>query len=172
VNVAAAPPVVVVPGFTPSFQRTPIRLHPLARSRVREGWRTARRLGIRTLLMTGGAVYPEGTPYVEAEEMAAFLRALGCPAERILVEPNARHTTTNLRNAGRVLRAQGWDHGLVVTTKYQWLYLAFPAASGFHRRCERELGYRVGALSPAGPGRVRFAPSADVEREGPDPLDR
>ncbi len=169
---AAAPPVIVVPGFTPPIQRTPIRLHPLARLRVREGWRVAQDLGVKHLLMTGGDVYPEGTPYVEAEEMAAFLRTLGCAPDRILVEPRARHTTTNLRNAGRILRARGWDHALVVTTKYQWLYLAFPAVSGFHRRCERDLGYRVGDLRPAGLGRVRFTPSPDVEREGPDPRDR
>ena len=168
----ASASVVVVPGFTPPFQRQPIRLHPTARLRVREGWRVAQKRGIQHLIMTGGAVYPEGTPFVEADEMAAFLQTLGCPRERILTEPAARHTTTNLRNTGRMVRARGWSEAIVVTTKYHWLYLAFPRASGFHRRCGKDLGYRVGALTPAGVGQIRFIPSADVDRKGPDPYDR
>jgi uncharacterized SAM-binding protein YcdF (DUF218 family) len=46
----------------------------------------------RDAIVTGGAVY---TPYIEAEGLAAAMVALGVPAERIHVEPLARHTDEN-----------------------------------------------------------------------------
>jgi hypothetical protein len=164
--------LVIVPGFTPVKQRTPIRLHPAAAARVREAVAIARRHGIARILLSGGAVYPEGTPYVEAEEMAAELRRLGWPEDAIVVEPTARHTTTNLRNAGRIMRARGWGRARVVTDFPQSFYLAFPGISGFHARCQAELGYLLGVLGWAGRERgILFAPGPDVERLGPDARD-
>ena len=46
----------------------------------------------REAILTGGAVY---TPYVEAEGLAAAMVALGVPAERLHLEPSARHTDEN-----------------------------------------------------------------------------
>ena len=62
-------------------------------------------------LTSGNAVY---SPYVEAELMAAGLEALGVPADRIFLEPQALHTDENIHNSLLVANAQGWE--LVVAT--------------------------------------------------------
>jgi hypothetical protein len=53
-------------------------------------------------ITSGAAVY---TPYVEAEAIAAAMSALGVPAERIYLEPNALHTDENLYYSLRIARA-------------------------------------------------------------------
>jgi hypothetical protein len=164
-------PVVIVPGYTPPGAAVPVKLHPTCLRRVEQAWTQMQDLGIGWVILTGGAVYPPGTPYIEAEEMAKALRGLGCDGDRILVEPHARHTTTNLRNAGRLMLDRGWRRARVITTLFQAVYLAWPNASGFHRRCERELGYRVGVLSRVGWTGVVYEPSGRVRLPGTDELD-
>ena len=51
--------------------------------------------------------------------MRQWLIARGVDPARILVEPCARHTTTNLRNAGRMVLAAGAHEALVVTNGSQ-----------------------------------------------------
>ena len=54
--------------------------------------------------MSGGFVHPAQTPYAEAIEMKkALIADFSIPQEAILVDPHARHTTTNMRNAARLL---------------------------------------------------------------------
>jgi hypothetical protein len=96
--------------------------------------------------------------------MRQWLVERGVDPARILVEPCARHTTTNMRNAGRMVLAAGHSEALVVTNGSQTYYLAFPWRSGFHLRCLAELGYRVGALEWLGPMHIAFRPSAEVFR--------
>lgn len=79
------------------------------------------------------------------------------------------------------MRALGLSNALVVTIGGgvagsnffgQDFYLANPTLSTFHARCERELGYRVGDLQGIDEGRIRFTPSAQVDRPSyRDPLD-
>lgn len=93
------------------------------------------------LLVSGGHVHPDRTPYSEALEMKKYLRSLGVPDAAILVDPHARHTTTNLRNAARILLRAGVpaDRPLLVTTDLgQTLYMS---GTGFPKRCREELGY-------------------------------
>ena len=163
--------VIIVPGYTPRLARQPVRLHPVARRRLVLALDVAWEREVRWLLTTGGAVRPPGTPYVEAEELGREAVALGWPAEQLIVEPSARHWTTNLRNAGRLMLDRGWTRGRVVGDVFQTVTLGLPGLSGFHRRCERTLGYRVGWLDAAGAHEVLFDPSPEVHRLGPDPLD-
>src|SRR5690606_31631357 len=52
------------------------------------------------IIVSGGRVHPYKTPYIEAVEMKKYLIDVhGIPADAIIVEPHARHTTTNMRNA-------------------------------------------------------------------------
>jgi hypothetical protein len=67
------------------------------------------------VLVSGGSVHPAGTPLNEALMLREYLLDHGASEEQILVEPHARHTTTNLRNAGRMLRSLGLHSALVVT---------------------------------------------------------
>lgn len=59
----------------------------------------------RNLIVSGAAVH---TPWVEAEVLAALVHALGVPAERIHLEPNALHTDENMYDALQIARARGW----------------------------------------------------------------
>ncbi len=60
------------------------------------------------LLVSGGAVHPKRTPYNEALEMKKeLMNVYGIPARAIIVEPHARHTTTNFRNAARLVYRYG-----------------------------------------------------------------
>ena len=56
------------------------------------------------IIFSGGYVHPAHTPYCEAIEMKKYvMQKYGIPEENILVEPQARHTTTNVRNAARIM---------------------------------------------------------------------
>jgi hypothetical protein len=56
------------------------------------------------LIVSGGHVHPNKTPFSEAVEMKKYLvKELSVPENAILVEPHARHTTTNMRNAARLI---------------------------------------------------------------------
>jgi hypothetical protein len=106
---------------------------------------------------------------------------MGVAEDVILVEARARHSTTNLRNAGRYMIARGLARALVCAPGGgiggsrvfdQAFYFSHPVISTFHGRCERELGYRVGERAEAGPGRAAFTPAPEVARlDYKDPLD-
>ena len=97
----------------------------------------------------------------------------GVPPEAVLVDPHARHTTTNLRNTSRLVLRYGIpaDKPLLITTDQS--QSAYISGQEFHDRCLRELGYQPGTI-----GRrltrfdVEFTPSVDSLHADPrDPLD-
>lgn len=94
------------------------------------------------IIPSGGYCYPFGTPYNEAVEMKKYLMEKhGIPASAIIIEPQARHTTTNIRNAVRLMTRYGvpFDKpSLFVTSMSQTKYAA---ADSFDARNIRELGY-------------------------------
>lgn len=94
------------------------------------------------LLVSGGYVHPNRTPFNEAVEMKkALMRIYSVPEHAIIIEPYARHTTTNLRNAARLLYIIGapFDRPyLVTTTDRQSQYIE---SEEFNTRFLAELGY-------------------------------
>ncbi len=94
------------------------------------------------IVLSGGHVHPDRTKYSEAMEMKRYLvekRAI--PASAILVDPHARHTTTNLRNTSRLLLRYGVppERPIVVTSDmFQTLYIV---GRPFAVRCREEIGY-------------------------------
>jgi hypothetical protein len=92
------------------------------------------------ILVSGGKVHPYKTKYCEAEEMKKYMvEKLGIPENAIIMEPHARHTTTNLRNAVRLMlqyRFPEGKPGLIVTDKDDNDYIA-----KMDGRCKAELGY-------------------------------
>ena len=160
--------VVIVPGFTPRLARQPIRLHPRARRRVERAVQVADRLRIGWIMVSGGPVYPPGTPYVEADGMAEALVELGWPRDRLVRERAARHTYSNLRNCGRLMLRRGWASARIVTGVSHALYIG---SSTFTRTTLRELGYVPGELTRMGARELDFAPCDSVMTPGRDPLD-
>jgi hypothetical protein len=171
-------PFLIVPGYTP---RSGWRggLHPTAEARLERALADLEAGLAPSVIVSGAAVY---SPDVEAELMHSWLLDHGVAASRIIVEPHARHTTTNLRNAGRIMLERGAREALVVTSdapdwrprRHGWrvvqqsYYLGFPWLSSFHLRCLVELGYRVGELEWLEPMHVRFRPSLSVLRRSRD----
>ncbi len=126
------------------------------------------------LIVSGGAVHPRDTPHVEAVEMRrALIERYGIPPEAIVLEPYARHTTTNIRNATRrlIAIAAPLDRDMLVVSNAP--HIDAVASPAFVERNRRELGYQPAtADGQIAPTAVAMRPSRDSLRVDPaDPLD-
>jgi hypothetical protein len=166
--------VIVVPGLGPTKPDVPLSAGGQARCDL-----AAQRFaaGIAPLIaLSGGHVHPDRTPYSEAIEMKKYLLAAhGIPEEALLVDPHARHTTTNLRNVTRLLYRYGvpTDRAALVTTDFgQSLYIAYWDGM-FGPRCEEELGYLPWqSLVPLSQNDTCWRPTAiSLHADGRDRLD-
>jgi hypothetical protein len=162
--------LLIVPGFTPVGTKKPTPLHelPAAVARVQLAAKDLLSGLAPAVFVTGGSVHPPGTPYNEALMMRKALLDLGVPADQILVDPHARHSTTNLRNAGRVLLSLSRDKALIVTgfesvVFSQAFYFAHDGLSTFALRCKMELGYSVGTLEEVDSHHIAYQPSSNVQ---------
>ncbi|WP_209435020.1 YdcF family protein [Pedobacter ginsenosidimutans] len=93
------------------------------------------------IVVSGGRVHPYKTKFSEAYEMKKFLiKVLQIPESAIIMEPHARHTTTNLRNCARLMFRYGMPvdkPGLACTVKSQ----SYNITNLLPERCKKELGY-------------------------------
>lgn len=126
------------------------------------------------ILVSGGNVHPNKTPFNEAIEMKRQLVELyGIPENAILVDPHARHTTTNLRNAARILFRAGapMDRDVLVTTSES--QSAYIDSEIFRTRNRTELGYQPMTVSARiSPADLAMRPVLDSLQSDPtDPLD-
>jgi hypothetical protein len=91
------------------------------------------------IVTSGGKVHPYKTKYCEAEEMKKFLTdKLGVPENAIIIDPHARHTTTNMRNTVRLIYRYGMPFskpGITCTTKGQSNMISNTLIA----RCQKEL---------------------------------
>jgi len=125
------------------------------------------------IVPSGGKVHPYKTKYCEAIEMKQYLiKKLHIPADAIIIEPHARHTTTNLRNTVRLIYRYGLPFtkpGLVCTTRYQSKMIG----STLIERCQKELNevpYQYGKrLSET---EIEFYPvTAALQLDPDEPMD-
>lgn len=136
--------VILVPGQGPNDLDHP--LDPTGQSRADQA-ATRFAAGLAPLIaLSGGHVHPDRTPYSEAMEMKRYLMEVyGIPEWAILVDPHARHTTTNLRNVGRLLYRYGLpvdQPSLITSDQFQIAYIAFAGPTQlFGKRNLDELGY-------------------------------
>ena len=167
--------LILVPGFTPALQTGPTgRAHPTAVARIREAKQAFDEGMAPRILLSGGNVHPPGTPDFEALLMHRAALELGLPHDALLIEPRARHSTTNVRNAGRLMQKHGLRRALITTSPGQDFYFSAAWISDFHGRCQRELGYLVGELTDVGADawRSAYRPSPEVHQvQWTDPLD-
>ncbi|MDF0715387.1 YdcF family protein [Muricauda sp. 334s03] len=95
------------------------------------------------IIVSGGHVHPYMTPYCEAVEMKQeLMEEYSVPEENIIIEPYARHTTTNMRNATRLMVDYGIpldQKSLVVTNPS---HSDYTGSETFTKRCQEELGYQ------------------------------
>lgn len=101
------------------------------------------------IIVSGGKVHPYHTPYCEAEEMKRYLmKCWDVPESAIIMEPHARHTTTNIRNSGRILWREGFpmDKAALITSSSSHIDYIING-NGFKQRFLKELKtipYRLG----------------------------
>lgn len=165
-------PLMVVPGYTPVKTNTPQQLTSITMSRLNMAVGLMKSKNIQFILVTGGNVHPEGTPYNEAYGMKDYLKEkLGLLEEQIIMDPYARHSTTNLRNAARIMLTHSLNRALIVTSRDQNFYFGFPGISTFNARSKKDLGYKIGKLSYKTAFTSLLEPDNNVFIRGTDPLD-
>lgn len=163
---------IVVPGAGPSNPQTPLsptghKLIALAAAAYHAG-------KAPFILVSGGYVHPAQTRFSEAIEMRrALISEFQIPESAILADPHARHTTTNLRNASRLIFRYGIPTdrpALVVAVPNAVTYISGPLLA---ERCVRELGYvPYHILDHKTETEVAFLPQIESLEEDPmDPLD-
>lgn len=128
---------------------SPVATEPLSetgKSRCRTGAELYRKGMAPFIIVSGGHVRPVGTRYSEAVEMRKYLvNELKIPAAAVMVDPYARHTTTNVRNAIRIM----WQSGIPVDKRMMCvsdiMHVAYVNSPMFTKRCTTELGYMPAA---------------------------
>lgn len=131
--------VILVPGLGP--EQPGIALAPGGAKRCDSAAARYRAGMAPFIVVSGGHVHPNKTPYCEAVEMKKYLvDVLHVPDAAVIIEPYARHTTTNIRNTNRIIfrfKIPGSYPVLIVTDAAQNSYI-----NGVLRdRLIKELGY-------------------------------
>jgi hypothetical protein len=140
---------LIVPGDSPNSSGDAINLSESAKKHVQYAVEAYNGGLAPVIILSGANVYPYYPPtqYFEAIEMKKYMmRTYSIPENVILVDPYARHTTTNLRNAARLIIRLGiprYKKSLIVTTKSQNDIIEAPS---FTTRCKLELGFMPGTL--------------------------
>ena len=127
----------MIPGAGPEEPDVPLSAEGMIRCRLAA---MQYRKGLAPFIVpSGGKVHPYKTKYCEAVEMKKYMiEKLHIPASAIIIEPHARHTTTNMRNTVRLMYRYGIPFekvALTCTTKGQSGSIEHSLAD----RCMREL---------------------------------
>ena len=132
---------ILVPGYGP--EEAGVSLSPIGKLALGLAVDRYRKGMAPFIIVSGGFVHPKQTPFCEAFEMKkSLMRDFGVPEKAIIIEPHARHTTTNLRNAARLIYRYGipFEMPVLVTTN---TYQSRDISSGaFKDRCQRIFGYQ------------------------------
>jgi hypothetical protein len=94
------------------------------------------------------------------------------PAASIIIDPHARHTTTNMREAGRLIYRYGipFDKTALISTDPQ--QSNFIESVVFEKRCLDELGYKPYRLMKRTSAfDLEFVPTIESLQIDPHPLD-
>ena len=128
------------------------------------------------IIVSGGYVTPFRTPYCEAIEMKKYLMLqYDIPESALITEPFARHTTTNIRNANRLIMRYGIpaDKPVLIVSSVSHIGSITDTGLGFDRRNMRELGYLPYLkMTRTGAHEASYIPELNSLQQDPtDPLD-
>lgn len=124
------------------------------------------------IIVSGGRVHPYKTRSVEALEMKKYLvEMLGIPSDAVIIEPLARHTTTNFRNAARLMLEYGIPEDKMAVSTSSVSHL--DAVEKMEKRNMDELGYMPYVLGKRiGESALEFRPLRVAFRiDADEPLD-
>ncbi len=151
-----------------------VSLSPWGKERIRLGVADYRAGIAPFVLVSGGFVHPSRTPYCEALEMKRYLmQVYGIPEDAILIDPYARHTTTNLRNVSRELLSHAFPIDRPMLIVSDALQVRYVESSSFAQRNQQELGYQpVHLAKQVSQTSIEALPSRQsLLRDASDPLD-
>lgn len=163
---------MIVTGVGPEIDGE--RLSPFGKYHLRLAAQRFAQGDVAFIIVSGGRAHPRATPFTEADEMRkALIERYRIPADAIVSEPYARHTTTNLRNASRLLawmRAPADVETIIICNPLQSGYIE---SARFAERNAAELGYQPGrVVRRVSPTELVFRPARAADRVDPrDPLD-
>jgi DUF218 domain len=149
------------------------RLSPIGAKRADVGAQLFLQHKAPLIILSGGHVHPMQTPYCEAIEMKKYvMEKYKIPETSILVDPHARHTTTNLRNAARLAFRYRMPAALALVTSSE-SHIVSTTSDEFRTRCLNELGYFPAEfIRQISPVEAEFKPSvASLFFDSSDPLD-
>lgn len=163
---------MIVTGVGPEMPD--MALSPLGKYHLRLAAERFAQGDVPFIIVSGGRAHPRATRFTEAEEMrAALIERYGIPADAIVIEPYARHTTTNMRNATRLVMAMAGplDKDMLIICNPR--QSAMIENSLFEQRNIDELGYLPGKVGRRiSPTELEYRPSPLSARIDPrDPLD-
>jgi hypothetical protein len=150
------------------------RLSPIGARRTDVGAQLFLQHKAPLIIVSGGHVHPMQTPYCEAIEMKKYLmEKYKIPEASILVEPQARHTTTNFRNAARLAFRYRIPAGRTALVTSSESHIASSTSEDFRTRCQNELGYfPMEFIKRISPVEAEFKPSVvSLFFDANDPLD-
>ncbi len=150
------------------------RLSKVAAKRVDEAARLFLERKAPLMVFSGGNVHPMQTPFNEAIEMKRYvMEKFKIPEQSILIEPHARHTTTNFRNAARLVFRYGIPTDLKALVTSSEDHILYTASEAFRTRCLKEFGYfPLVSITRVSPAAAEFKPSVDsLFFDANDPLD-
>lgn len=163
--------VIMVPGLGP--EKPEVKLDPGGARRCDSAAIRYRAGKAPYIVVSGGHVHPYKTPYCEAIEMKKYLvEVLHVPADAVIIEPHARHTTTNLRNTNRIIyhfKMPADKPVLIVTDPGQNTYIN----GAMHNKVIKELGYApYSTIKKLGPNESEYIPSENSRQANSlEPLD-
>jgi hypothetical protein len=149
------------------------RLSPLGAQRSDMGAQLFLQHKAPLIILSGGHVHPMQTPYCEAIEMKKYvMEKFKIPETSILIDPHARHTTTNFRNGARLAFRYRIPTALALVTSSE-SHIASSSSDEFRTRCLNELGYfPMEFIKRISPVEAEFRPSiASLFFDANDPLD-
>jgi DUF218 domain len=119
-----------------------MNLGPFGKLRVLQAVRLFKEKKAPFIVVSGGYVHPARTSQNEAVEMKKeLIKRYGIAENAIIIEPFARHTTTNLRNTSRLLSRYQFPldkPALVTSSKF---HIDYCLSEEFTKRQLEELGY-------------------------------
>jgi hypothetical protein len=150
------------------------RISKIAAKRADQGAQLFLERKAPLIILSGGHVHPMQTPFNEAIEMKKYvMEKFKIPEKSILIEPYARHTTTNFRNAARLAFRYGIPTHLNALVTSSEDHIGIITRDGFRIRCSTELGYfPMESITRISPIAAEFKPSiASLFFDANDPLD-
>lgn len=127
------------------------------------------------VIISGSNVYPTMSPYFEAIEMKKYMmETYDIDEKHILVDPHARHTTSNLRNVSRYIFRYGIppERKSIITATES--HIDIVVHTDFAKRCNQYFGFMPGSLGKrVSATTVEFTPEVKSLTTQPslDPLD-